>query len=323
MLDRAFPPMPQTLADLSTGGHLALTPIVADPHRLVPALEGLGPLVAATANAACRIARTGPYRNFQPGAHAAMVFDEAVDLRFFPAHWVHARAAEGDDGGLALHVFDAAGDAVHTITAGPETDTALWRGMVASLAADLPLAPPLAPRAQPEAPRPNPGRADELRAEWDRMTDTHQFLRIVARLKMNRLGAYRIAGAPYVRPLPPASVAHVLTSAAAEELPVMAFVGNRGCIQIHGGRIRGLDLAGGALTVRDADLSLDLDCTRIAEVWAVTKPTRAGRAVSIEAFEADGSLIAQIFGMRRAGDAAVAQWDALVSAETSAVEVSA
>ncbi|WP_186312371.1 ChuX/HutX family heme-like substrate-binding protein [Cereibacter sediminicola] len=312
MLDSAFPAMPRHITDLPEGP-VALT---AHPERLIPLLETMGSLVAATANPACRIARTGPYRDYQGGAHAAMVFHEAVDLRFFPAHWVQARAVMAE-GARAIHVFDAAGDAVHCITATEGTDRGRWADLVASLATDAPT-PPLAERPAPEAPRANPARAGELRADWNRMTDTHQFLRLVARLKMNRLGAYRIAGEPHARALLPDAVARLLGAASADGLPVMAFVGNRGCIQIHGGPIPGLALDGDRLTVRNPDLSFDLDCARIAEVWAVTKPTRAGPAVSVEFFEADGSLIAQLFGMRRAGEAAVAAWEALVATETTA-----
>ncbi|ULB12429.1 hemin-degrading factor (plasmid) [Cereibacter azotoformans] len=312
MLDSAFPVMPRHITDLPEGS----VALAAHPDRLIPALDGLGPLVAATANPACRIARTGPYRDYQGGSHASMVFDEAVDLRFFPAHWVQARAVMAE-GTRAIHVFDAAGDAVHCITATEGTDAGRWADLVTRLATDE-APPPLTERPAPEAPRANPARVDELRADWDRMTDTHQFLRLVARLKMNRLGAYRIAGEPYARTLAPAAVPQLLRAASADGLPLMAFVGNRGCIQIHGGPIPGLAVDSDRLTVRNPDLSFDLDCARIAEVWAVTKPTRAGPALSVEVFEADGSLIAQLFGLRRAGDAAVAAWDALVAAELTA-----
>ena len=77
------------------------------------------------------------------------------------------------------------------------------------------------PRRPPEVPRANPDRADELRHDWQQMTDTHQFMRLTARLKMNRLGAYRIAGAPFVRRLAPGSVETLMKRAAETAVPTM------------------------------------------------------------------------------------------------------
>ena len=53
-----------------------------------------------------------------------------------------------------------------------------------------------------------------LRAAWDRMTDTHQFLGMTKDQGMNRLGAYRAAGAPYAERLQPEAVTQTLTRAA-------------------------------------------------------------------------------------------------------------
>ena len=46
------------------------------------------------------------------------------------------------------------------------------------------------------------------------MTDTHQFLMLVSRMKMNRLGAYRMAGAPLARRLAPEALTRCLETAA-------------------------------------------------------------------------------------------------------------
>ena len=48
---------------------------------------------------------------------------------------------------------------------------------------------------------------------------------------MNRLGAYRIAGAPFAVPLRPEALNDALIACAAGAVPLMIFVGNRGCIQ--------------------------------------------------------------------------------------------
>lgn len=131
------------------------------------------------------------------------------------------------------------------------------------------------------------------------MTDTHQFLRLVSKFKMNRLGAYRLAGPPFARPLAPAAVDAALHALTASGTPLMIFVGNRGCIQIHSGPIETLKAMGPWQNVLDPKFNLHLRLDHIAEVWLVEKPTRRGPALSVEAFDADGELILQFFGIRK------------------------
>ena len=53
----------------------------------------------------------------------------------------------------------------------------------------------------------------------------------------------------------------------------------------------------------------------------MTKPTKTGEAVSIEAFDAEGALILQIFGYRK--DVDPAAWDALCASLPEREEVMA
>ena len=156
----------------------------------------------------------------------------------------------------------------------------------------------VSPRKPVETPKANPDKADVLRAEWAKMTDTHQFLRLTSKLKMNRLGAYRIAGEPLARLIEPAEVDTMLEAVRDQGIEVMVFVGNQGCIEIHGGPIETLKSMGPGQNVLDPRFNLHLRSDHIAEVWAVTKPTQRGPAVSVEAFDAEGGLIFQVFGRR-------------------------
>jgi putative hemin transport protein len=81
----------------------------------------------------------------------------------------------------------------------------------------------------------------------------------------------------------------------------MIFVGNRGCIQIHSGPIVTLKPMGPWQNVMDQRFNLHLRLDHMAEVWAVDKPTQRGAAISVEAFDAQGSLIFQIFGLGKEG----------------------
>jgi putative hemin transport protein len=81
----------------------------------------------------------------------------------------------------------------------------------------------------------------------------------------------------------------------------MIFLGNRGCIQIHSGRIETMKEMGPWQNVLDPRFNLHLRLDHVAEVWLVEKPTRRGPALSIEAFTDEGALILQLFGYRKEG----------------------
>ena len=290
--------------------------IAAHPDRLMPAAEAMGEVMALTRNPSAVHEKIGTYGNYHPGAHAAMVLTEAVDLRIFPAHWRHAFLVEvdGEDATRrSLQVFDAAGDAVHKVILRPGSDLAAWDRAQAELASDdQSQIARLAPRQAPEAATSRPDRAEELRAEWRKMTDTHQFLRMVSKLKMNRLGAYRIAGAPFVRRLAPGAVDAALHAVRDEGIEIMLFVGNRGCIQIHSGPIGTLTPMGPWQNVMDPDFNLHLRRDHLAEVWAVEKPTSRGPAVSVEAFDGAGRLVLQGFAVPKEGRDSRPAWARIV-----------
>ncbi|WP_439563428.1 hemin-degrading factor [Roseinatronobacter sp.] len=267
-------------------------------ERLVPAIQTLGDVMALTRNASCVHERKGSYEAYHAGAHASMVLGAEIDLRMFPRHWVHGFALL-DGPRPSLQVFDAAGDAVHKVFLTEASDHAAFETLVASLRlADQPDTLALAPRPPVEGAKSRPEKLEELRRDWAAMTDTHQFLRIASRLKMNRLGAYRIVGGDWARPLAPDAVTSLLHLAATNAVPLMIFVGNQGCIQIHGGTIEQVKPMGPWINVMDPRFNLHLRTDHVAEVWLVSKPTRHGMAHSVEAFDADGALITQIFGKR-------------------------
>ncbi|GAA0287052.1 hemin-degrading factor [Rhodovulum strictum] len=294
-----------------------VTRIAAHPDGLMPRMPGFGEAMALTRNESAVIEKTGAYGDYTPGDHAAMVLSPSIDLRIFPRHWVHGFAVEEQKGGKirrSIQIFDAAGDAVHKIYLAEDGIEAEWAALLDALRLDdQSESLRVAPREPLEPAKSDPAKAGRLREEWDRLTDTHQFLQMVRKLKMNRLGAYRIAGAPYVRPLDPAGMSRLLDGLAERALPFMLFVGNQGCIEIHGGPAANIKPTGPWLNILDPDFNLHLRGDHVAELWAVTKPTKRGPAVSVEAFDAQGALILQAFGMRQGEVDHTPGWDDLVA----------
>lgn len=297
-------------------GHGA-TAIRAHPDDVIPQLARLGELLAVTRAPGCRLERLGQYRNYNSGKHAQIVLDPAIDLRIFGQHWVHGFALEealpGGGTRRSVQVFDAAGDPVHQVYLPEGADPAGFEALRDALALpEQDAAPQFGPRVPPAPARAEPANRDELLRRWAAMTDTHQFQGILKKCGMNRLGANRLAGAPWSVPKAAGSVQVALHLASVSEIPVMIFSGNMGCIQISSGVPQDIEDDGPWLRIRDAGARMDLRTDRLAEIWQVTKPTATGPAVSLEAFDGDGALVLQIFAWRRdrPGDA----WNALVDA---------
>lgn len=264
--------------------------------RLFPCIQRLGDVMALTRNPSAVHERKGTYEDYHSGQHASMVLGPEIDLRMFPRHWVHGFVLL--DGRMpSVQVFDAAGDAVHKVHLTDASDRAALDGLIKELRVeDQSDEIALEPRAPVEPAKSRPDKAEELRREWDAMTDTHQFLRMVSKLKMNRLGAYRVVGEPWARSLSTEAVTLLLRAAAEAEVPLMIFVGNQGCIQIHGGPVSRIEPMGPWINVLDPRFNLHMRADEVAEVWHVAKPTRHGLAHSVEAFDAEGGLILQVFG---------------------------
>ncbi|WP_276715429.1 hemin-degrading factor [Pseudooceanicola nitratireducens] len=309
-----------------TGQHDGHSVTRIDPHpdRLMPALEKLGPLMALTRNDSIVSEVTGTYGGYRAGDHAALVLGDQIDLRIFPKHWVHGFAVEAETKqGLrrSFQIFDAAGDAIHKVYLPLDADPTDWLVLRDQLATgNTSDTLDTAPREAVEDAITDADKVEKLRSEWDALTDTHQFLMLTRKLRINRLGAYRMAGEPYARRLPAAAFGPLLTAIGETGTPAMIFVGNQGCIQIKSGSYGAVKPMGPWLNYLDPGFDMHLRNDHVAEVWVVTKPTRRGPAVSVEAFDDKGGLITQIFGHRTADVDHNGAWMDLVAGFASAQE---
>ena len=119
------------------------------------------------------------------------------------------------------------------------------------------------------------------------MTDVHQFFGMLRSLKLSRHQAMRMVGEDYAWQLDGDALAAMMQPAVQAQMPIMCFVGNRGCIQIHSGPISTIKPMGPWINVLDETFHLHLRLDHIREVWAVRKPTKDGHVTSLEAYGAD------------------------------------
>ncbi|MGX5846971.1 hemin-degrading factor [Mesorhizobium sp. PL10] len=282
-------------------------------NDLLTGLDAVGEVMALTRNESAVHEKIGVYDKVVPGAHNAMVLGEHIDLRIFPKVWAHGFAVEKRDGGdirRSLQFFDAAGDAVHKVHLRPASNLYAYQKLMAALESSN-QEPTVAVVGLAEDDAETPGVAaniDDLRDRWSRLTDVHQFFGMLKALKLSRRQAVRMVGQDYAWLLDNDAVSAMFHHAAADSMPIMCFVGNRGCIQIHSGPVKTIKRMGPWINVMDETFHLHLRTDHIQEVWAVRKPTKDGHVTSLEAYGADGKMIIQFFGKRHEGEGERDDW---------------
>jgi putative hemin transport protein len=292
--------------------------ISADINTLLPELKSLGEVMALTRNESAVHEKIGVYDNAHVGERASMVLAGDIDLRIFPSNWVHGFAVEKPDGEntrRSLQFFDASGDAVHKIHLRPESDLDAYRALVERFRSpdQSPRIGSIKPRAEPEdggegaAARDEALRA-ELRSRWEGMTDVHQFFGILRALDLKRHEALNLIGDDFAWRIDGDTIPALLQQAADETTPIMCFVGNHGCIQIHSGPVANIKAMGPWINVMDPTFHLHLRLDQIADVWVVRKPNSDGHVTSVEAYDDRNRMIIQFFGKRGEGHREREDW---------------
>ncbi|MBA1274764.1 hemin-degrading factor [Stutzerimonas azotifigens] len=290
-------------------------------RELLPELEPLGRIMALTRNEHCVHERKGVYREVTIGGGGQMglVVSPDIDLRLFLAGWSSAFAvSEQTPRGMqrSLQVFDRQGVAVHKVYLTEDSDLDAWAALTERFAEpDQGMPLDLHPREPAPAARPDEAiDVDVLRLGWSELKDTHHFFALLKKHGVQRTQALRLAGRDWAERLPLTELPMLFERAATVQVPIMVFVGNRHCIQIHTGPVNSLRWMDHWFNVLDPDFNLHLDVRGVTELWRVRKPSSDGVITSWEAFDAQGELVVQLFGARKPGIPERDDWRALAEA---------
>jgi putative hemin transport protein len=277
--------------------------LASDAAGLLHALPEVGRCMALTRNEHAVSEVRGRYGGVELGAHAGQVVGDRIDLRVFLQHWRHLFAIDEPhpqrrgERRRSVHAFDQTGTAVHKIYLEPDGNQRTWDAMIAERTVIAPLVIEPAPPRRAEKPDSAIER-DGLAADWDAMTDTHEFFHLLAKHGATRTQALRLAGESRARRVSNDSIDHVLHYAGATGDKIMIFVGNRGCLQVFSGSVLRIVRHGPWLNIMDPEFNLHLRADQIASSWVVGKPTRSGVVSSLELFDRDGETIALVFRKR-------------------------
>ena len=287
------------------------------PSDIAAYLPQLGRVKALTRSRLAVLEQTGDYPELSGGPHTGLLLDPGgLDLRLLYTHWHWAclirdpqpsSSAEQPPWRWSLQIFNQHGCAVHKCFAVENPLPRSWGTLAALGTRDTPAFTQSMPRPQ----RPLP-EIPTLASEWGEMRDVHQFFTLLQRHHLERLEANQLMKGRFTRALPAHSLETVLQQASQRTLPLMLFVASPGCVQIRTGRLPAPQRARGWLNLFGEQFTLHLDDTAIDQVWQVSKPNRDGGVTSIEAFDAKGSLVLQLYAERQEGHAERREWRQLL-----------
>ncbi|PIB24257.1 hypothetical protein BFP76_03275 [Amylibacter kogurei] len=292
-----------------------------DPERgfapLIEGMVGLGEVMCLTRNEHAVHERYGEFDNVNIGPVMGLVLNKTIDLRIFMNRWAFGFVIEEQvKSGLriSLQFFDKSGTAVHKIYPTDQTDRAGFDALVADwidTSADQIITQPMPPIA---ADRPDHDvDVAALRKDWDAMSDVHQFHGMLKKHNVGRMQALRLVGEDVAWQVPPEAITWALERAVDAQLPIMVFIGNNGCIQIHTGAIENVKPMGPWINILDPKFHMHLRQDHVAHAWIVRKPSKDGFVTSLEAFDENGQNFFLMFGERHEGNPELEAWRDLLA----------
>lgn len=298
---------------LATGTGTSVTRLEGDWKAFLVEVASLGKVMALTRNDDAVHERKGVYNNITFQGPVGTALNDDIDLRLFMMHWDSGFAVSENDR-LSFQFFDKSGDAIHKIYCTPDSNTEAYHTLAAKYkAADQNAALTLTPYPA-VAPEKADGDIDvaAFQEAWKGIKDTHEFFGLLGKHGVSRLQAMRLAPEAFVKAVDNDITRKMLMGASERNIPIMVFVGNRGCIQIHTGEVKKVMEAGPWYNVMDPDFNLHLRETSIAHTYAVRKPSVDGMITSIEVYDQRGEMIVQFFGKRKPGIPELNEWRQLV-----------
>jgi putative hemin transport protein len=298
----------------------AIVRLREDWGEILKQVPFLGRTMALTRNEAAVHERKGEYQGvdiYGAPHHMGQVLGLDIDLRLFLGQWKSAYALTDETAtGVrrSLQFFDSFGDAIHKIYPLEEGGDLKAFSEIVTRFEHPDQSPEQSVCDRPQKVVQVPPEIDvaAFRQAWKAMQDTHDLFGLLRQFEISRTGALEVAGADFARRVDASATRLMLMRAAETQLPIMVFVGNRGCIQIHTGPVQNIKVMHEWLNVLDPDFNLHLRQDLVASTWVVKKPTRDGIVTALELYDSAGENIALFFGKRKPGAPESTAWRAII-----------
>lgn len=299
---------------LSTKLENGLIPLCDSWSEMISQVEKLGYVMALTRNESCVIENKGYYKNSSVNANVGLVLGENIDLRIFYEHWKYGFAVYEELQGKikrSLQFFDEFGDAIHKIYLTEKSNLEEFEKFIQEFQTQVNEIQVETKIQKIYEENPNINK-DAFLKDWENLQDTHEFFGMLKQHELPRLQAMKLAEGVFTRKVSNTTTKEVLQRASQSGIEIMAFVGNKGMIQIFTGQVHNFKELEDWWNILDDEFNLHIKSSLIDSTWIVRKPTKDGDVNSIEVYDAQGEVIIQFFGKRKPGIPELATWRDLV-----------
>ena len=303
------------------------TLLQGDWTKLVERLPTLGRVMSLTRNDNCVLEHKGPFQKVEimgSPVHRMATVIGPIESRVFFSAWKFGFAVRMQTPhGLqqSIQIFDEAGQAITKVflvaadlgnKAGSNQEA--FDQLVVDFTAAEQTQQLVLTEVKPATTK-NMADVDQqaLLQDWENMKDTHDFFGLLRKHQVNRLDAVILSEGKFSYRIQKTALKEMLEKAAKDHLPIMVFVGNRGNIQIHQGKIQTVRAMDQWLNILDPDFNMHLREDHIDTTWVIEKPTSDGVVTSIEVFDSQKEMIVQFFGLRKPGIPELSAWKDLVA----------
>ncbi|MEX2564911.1 MAG: ChuX/HutX family heme-like substrate-binding protein [Cyclobacteriaceae bacterium] len=302
---------------LATSTGPATIPLKEDWANILLSCQQLGKVMALTRNEGCVLEHKGNFQKITihgtPPNQIATVIGP-IEQRVFFGKWCYGFAVTNETprGTMrSFQFFDQAGDAILKIYLQEKSNQDAYDNMVSTYRQKDVSDPIQVSPFEPQTYSSTVDR-DAFVKDWENMKDTHDFFGMLRKYNIHRLDAIKWIGEKWAYPVDRLSTRKILEVASDEKMPIMIFAGNKGNIQIHQGKVRTIRQLGNWLNVMDPEFNMHMDEDCIAEAWVVHKNTDDGLVSSLELFDKEGEMVAQLFGLRKPGLPQNERWKNLI-----------
>ncbi|WP_025761376.1 hemin-degrading factor [Dyadobacter tibetensis] len=304
---------------LATGLGEGVTLLAGDFRDIIKEVGSLGHVMALTRNDHVVHERKGVYENISFKGHVGLVLGTDIDLRLFLGDWRFGFAVE-EKGRRSLQFYNSYGEAAHKIYLTESSNLEQYHQLinrytasVQELETNIKTSPEklVEPEILPEIDQ------HAFQSEWLALKDTHDFFTLLNKYGLTRKQALRLAPEGYAYRINPSDINTLFKNASEQQVPIMVFVSNSNCIQIHTGPIHKIFEMGPWLNIMDPTFNLHLRQDAIAEAWVVRKPSEAGIVTGLELIDKFGTLFNQYFGKRKPGIPELPEWTELIARSLS------
>lgn len=291
-----------------------VVPLVGDMTALLSELKRVGDVSVLSGNEAVMHLSTGSYERFKGSDGRGLITSKGIDVRLSPGQWPYAAAILPASGSVPGFIFfNSAGVPVHRILLTETSNVAEFDAIVAQFKGDSP-AIALTPVDADATETPTEATKAALLEGWRKMQDTHEFSGLLNDHKISRIDAARIAEGEFTAQLDPAAYDVLFEQLMKQEAAIMFFAMNDGCVQISTGAITEINRTRGTLQLVEDDSRTLVSLPRIAQVWRVSKPTERGLIHSLELYDANGQILALLFGSEKGDSTNIVTWKELLFA---------